>query len=86
MPQAGPCPLTTLNPCSALPLPQPAPCSLAAPNLRSPHAAGRSLSPEEMKRYLMRGVDPVASMSGKCVTGGRLNAHKSLQLLQADLE
>lgn len=36
----------------------------------------------QMKTYLLNGTDPVASMNGITVTGGRLNVHKALLNVQ----
>lgn len=37
----------------------------------------------QMKNYLLNGTDPVASMNGITVTGGRLNVHKALLNVQS---
>jgi len=34
---------------------------------------------EQIKAHIMRGVDPVSSLSNLCVTGGRLNAYEAVQ-------
>ncbi len=55
----------------------------------APHVAGVAalilsvrpdLSAEQVKACILNGVDKVAALEGKCVTGGRLNAYKALQL------
>ena len=46
-------------------------------------AANPSASMAEIKQAILDGADPVASMAGKALTGGRLNAHASLQLIDA---
>ena len=38
------------------------------------------LSAMQIKDSILNGVDKIASLSGKCVTGGRLNANKALNL------
>lgn len=40
-----------------------------------------TLTADEVKEAIMNGVDPVSSLSGKCVTGGRLNAFKAVTYL-----
>ena len=59
-------------------------------SMASPHVAGaaalafsynKAATAAQVKSALLGGVDPVASMSGRSVTGGRLNAHRTLQLL-----
>ncbi|MBQ6946842.1 MAG: VCBS repeat-containing protein, partial [Clostridia bacterium] len=37
-----------------------------------------NLTPAQVKAAILNSVDPVAGLSGKCVTGGRLNAYKAL--------
>ncbi len=39
----------------------------------------------EVRDALLEGVDPVASLSGKVASGGRLDAYKTLELIEADL-
>jgi subtilisin family serine protease len=39
----------------------------------------------EVRNALLQGVDPVASLSGKLVSGGRLDAYKTLELIEADM-
>ena len=55
----------------------------------APHVAGVAalilsvrpdLSAEQVKACILNGVDKVDALEGKCVTGGRLNAYKALQL------
>lgn len=57
-----------------------APCSNIAVLAKS--------APEEaalqIRQYLMEGVDPVAQLDGETVTGGRVNAFNSIQLLMAN--
>ncbi len=38
------------------------------------------LSAEQVKACILNGVDKVDALQGKCVTGGRLNAYKALQI------
>ena len=38
-----------------------------------------------IKQYILNGTDPLPSLAGKCVTGGRLNLFNSVQLLQNPL-
>jgi subtilisin family serine protease len=56
-------------------------------SMAAPHAAGLlalikahrpSLNWWQVKTILMKGVDPKGSLSGKCVTQGRINAYKAL--------
>jgi hypothetical protein len=52
------------------------PCNKLAENaIVEPEATARS-----MKNIIMNGVDPVNSLSNKTVSGGRLNARKSMEL------
>lgn len=62
----------------------------AGTSMASPHAAGvaalvrgyaTTLSALETKQLLMDTVDPLASLSGRIVTGGRLNAFNALSAL-----
>lgn len=55
----------------------------------APHVAGVAalilsvrpdLSAEQVKACILNGVDKVDALEGKCVTGGRLNAYKAVQL------
>lgn len=55
-----------------------------------PHVAGvaalalslnRSISVPELKSALLAGVDPIASLAGRSVSGGRLNASRTLELV-----
>jgi hypothetical protein len=39
----------------------------------------------EVRSALLQGVDPLASLSGKLVSGGRLDAYKTLGLIEADV-
>ena len=61
---------------------------MAAPQVTGVAALLLSYYPDlttaELKEYILDGVDPVAGLTGKCVTGGRLNAANSLALLDAD--
>ena len=59
-------------------------------SMASPHVAGAaalllsecgSLSYQEIKQALMSSTDPISALSGKCVTGGRLNANAAIQSL-----
>ena len=59
-------------------------------SMATPHVVGvitllagirPDLSISELRAVLLAGVDPVAALSGKTVTGGRLNAFNSVQLL-----
>ncbi|MBN1757359.1 MAG: choice-of-anchor D domain-containing protein, partial [Chitinispirillaceae bacterium] len=57
--------------------------SMAAPHVSGCAALLASYNPSlttaELKRAIMEGVDPIASLEGKCVTGGRLNLAKALE-------
>jgi subtilisin family serine protease len=57
-------------------------------SMAAPHVAGTAalllaenpnLSVTELKDTLMRNTDPLDSLQGKTVTGGRLNVHKAIQ-------
>ena len=37
----------------------------------------------QIKQVILNSVDPVSALSGKCVSGGRLNAYKALQKTQS---
>jgi subtilisin family serine protease len=59
-------------------------------SMATPHVSGvavlafsakRGLSHLQVKDAILRGVDPVAALSGKVVTGGRLNARRTLLML-----
>lgn len=61
--------------------------SLSGTSMATPHVSGvcalvKSLLPSasaaEVKEAVLSSVDPVPSMAGKCVTGGRLNAYKAV--------
>lgn len=56
--------------------------SMAAPYVSGAAGLVKAMKPQltnlEIKAALLRGVDPVSSLTGKVVTGGRLNAYKSL--------
>ena len=58
-----------------------APCpNRAALSLSHPDSAARL-----MKQFILDGTDPLASLQGLCVTGGRLNLHKAiLEMLSWD--
>ncbi|MFC1672371.1 S8 family serine peptidase, partial [Planctomycetota bacterium] len=56
-------------------------------SMACPHVAGvcallkgldPSISYTDLKARLMEAVDPIAAMEGKCITGGRLNAFKTV--------
>lgn len=58
----------------------------------SPYTAGvigmiasvnRFLSPQELKAALLNSVDPVASLNGRTVTGGRVNMYRALLAAQS---
>ncbi|MEZ4949919.1 MAG: S8 family serine peptidase [Saprospiraceae bacterium] len=52
------------------------PCNKLAENaITEPEATARS-----MKSFIMNGVDPINSLQNRTVTGGRLNARKSMEL------
>ncbi len=59
-------------------------------SMATPHVSGSAalllsveptLTAAQVKGFLMDNTDPVAALSGKCVTGGRLNVFKALQAL-----
>ncbi len=56
--------------------------SMAAPQVAGVAALIWSINPSltaaQVKSAIMNGVDPVSGLSGKCVTGGRINALKAL--------
>ena len=59
--------------------------SMATPHVAGAVALAWSLSPDstaaEIKAEVLASVDPIPAMTGKCVTGGRLNAYKTLTSL-----
>ncbi|NLX49737.1 MAG: S8 family serine peptidase [Methanospirillum sp.] len=58
--------------------------SMAAPHVAGVAALALSLDPSlstaELRRALLEGADPVASLAGRSVSGGRLNASRTLAL------
>ena len=59
-------------------------------SIAAPHVAGvaallwsykPSLTVAQVKSYILQGTDPVVALTGKTVTGGRLNAKKTLDLV-----
>ncbi|MBI4718081.1 MAG: S8 family serine peptidase [Planctomycetes bacterium] len=63
--------------------------SLSGTSMATPHVSGvaalllatrPTMPPLELKQMLMASVDPVPALSGRCVTGGRLNAHRAVLL------
>jgi len=62
---------------------------LSGTSMAAPHVTGiavllksafPALTPAQIKTAILNGVDVKASLSGKCVTGGRVNAYKTLSL------
>lgn len=60
---------------------------LSGTSMATPHVAGAcallksanpSLSGAQVKQAILANIDPISSLAGKTVTGGRLNAHKAL--------
>jgi subtilisin family serine protease len=64
--------------------------SMAAPHVTGVAALAASFAPElgyhGLRTAMLDGVDPIASMQGATVTGGRLNAFQTLQLVQEDFD
>ncbi|MFY7947688.1 MAG: S8 family serine peptidase, partial [Gemmatimonas sp.] len=67
--------------------------SFSGTSMATPHVAGAcallkayrdSLSHSEIKDLLMQSVDIVPALSGRCITGGRINLHRAL-LASGDL-
>lgn len=62
--------------------------SMAAPHVAGAAALAFSLAPSatvsEIRAALLAGADPVPALAGKTVTGGRLDAARTLALLAAD--
>jgi PKD repeat protein len=58
--------------------------SMAAPHVSGAAALALSLDPSlstaDLKRALLAGTDPVAALAGRSVSGGRLNASRTLAL------
>ncbi|MFA6291284.1 MAG: S8 family serine peptidase [Victivallales bacterium] len=63
---------------------------LSGTSMATPHVAGaaalllsvdQSFTAAQLKAFLMDSTDPITGLSGKCVTGGRLNVFKALQSL-----
>lgn len=58
--------------------------SMAAPHVTGVAALIKSIRPDlsavQVKSCILNGVDKVSALTGKCVTGGRLNAYKAVQL------
>lgn len=63
--------------------------SVSGTSMAAPHVTGVAalilsvrpdLSAEQVKACILNGVDKVDALQGKCVTGGRLNAYKAVQL------
>lgn len=63
--------------------------SFAAPRVAGAAAILKTINPnitaEEMKYYILAGVDQYSDLSQYCVTGGSINIYKSAKLLIADL-
>ncbi len=62
--------------------------SMAAPYVSGVAALCWAVDPNatvaEVRNALLQGVDPLASLTGKMVSGGRLDAYKTLELIAAD--
>ncbi len=62
--------------------------SMATPHVAGVAALGWSVAPEatvaEMRAAILEGVEPLPSLAGKVVTGGRLNAYNTLRLLPTE--
>jgi subtilisin family serine protease len=59
-------------------------------SMATPHVSGvaglvlsqnLNLTDEQLKTRVLAGVVPISALSGKCVTGGRLNAYNSLEIV-----
>ena len=48
-------------------------------------AADPDATVAQVRTALLQGVDPLAGLSGKMVSGGRLDAYKTLELIEADV-
>jgi hypothetical protein len=54
--------------------------SSPCPDLAATALVNPQLAADQVRSYILNGVDPVANLTGECVTGGRLNVRNAIDL------